>query len=274
MGTGVTFRHPPVVETVLGVQFDRLPELTNAHLGAFWEQRRIDWPQASDALPLNEQFEAFGKQSGWNRAIQLKMTQAPSARLQMRNVAGDRMIQVQNCRLDYNWIGLPGQQYPRYSTVRPEFDRVLGEFEKLIADGSLGQLAPNQWEVTYVNRMLKGTVWDDPKDWASVLGSLLGPAVAPEGLRLEGFGGHWHLEIKPGRGRLHVELQHAYVGGPDKEEALEMKLTARGPIDKEKEAKAEIDAGLNLGHDVIVTSFEKMTSQEAHDYWNREDGHG
>jgi uncharacterized protein (TIGR04255 family) len=228
----------------------------------------------TDAPPLTEQFEAFGKQSGWNRAIQLKLTQTPAARFQMRNVAGDRMIQVQNCRLDYNWIGLPGQQYPRYRTVRPEFDQVLGEFEKLIADDHLGELVPNQWEVTYVNHMLKGTVWDDPEDWASVLGSLLGPVVVPDGLRFEGFGGHWHFEIEPGRGRLHVELQHAFVGGPEQEEALAMKLTARGPTGKDKEAKAEIDAGLNLGHDVIVTSFEKLTSRDAHDWWNREIGHG
>ena len=31
------YEHPPVVETVIGVQFDSLPELRNAHLGAFWK---------------------------------------------------------------------------------------------------------------------------------------------------------------------------------------------------------------------------------------------
>lgn len=275
MEPGVTFKRPPVVETVLSVQFDRLPGLMNAHLGAFWQRRNAEWPSAADAPPLDEQFEAFGEQSGWNRAIQLKLTQAPSARLQMRNVSGDRMIQVQNCRLDYNWIGMPGQEYPRYRTVRPEFDRVLDEFAALIAEHGLGDLVTNQWEVTYVNHMIKGTVWHDPSDWADVFSSLLGMPAVPEGMRLEGFGGHWHFEIEPRRGRLHVEIQHAYVGGPEgKEEALAMKLTARGPIDRGKALPAAIGEGLNLGHEVIVTSFEELTSQQAHDYWNMESSDG
>lgn len=270
MDTGVTFRHPPVVETVLGIQFERLPGLTNAHLGAFWQQRKADWPQVNDAPPLQEQVEAFGGQLGWSRAVHLKLTQSPSVRIQMRNAAGDRMIQVQNCRLDYNWIGQPGQEYPRYRTVRLEFDQVLREFGKFIAAHDLGELVPNQWEVTYVNHILRGKLWDRPEEWAALFPSLPGPATTPSRARLEGFGGHWHFEIEPQRGRLHVELQHAFVGGADKKEALAMKLTARGPIEKDRDPTAAIDEGLNLGHDTIVRSFEDLTSQQAHDYWNRE----
>ena len=274
MTATVTFRHPPVVETVLGIQFERLEGLSNAHLGAFWAQWKSDWPSAVDAPPLEEQFETFGKNVGWHRAIKLKLTQSPSARLQIRNAAGDRMIQLQNCRADYNWIGQPGQEYPRYSTVRPEFDRVLSGFGELVAEHDLGELVPNQWEVTYVNHMPRGTVWNAPADWPMVFRSLPGLAVVPEGMCLEGFGGHWHFEIQPQRGRLHVELQHAFVEGPEKKEVLALKLTARGPISKEADAMAPIDSGLNLGHDAIVTSFERLTSRQAHDYWNREDGNG
>lgn len=274
MATDVTFRYPPVVETVLGVQFERLRGLTNAHLGAFWERRKKTWPHANDAPPLDEQFETFGKQAGWNRAIKLKLTQAPSSRLQIRNAAGDRMVQLQNCRLDYNWIGQPGEEYPRYRTVRPEFDQVLIKFRELVAEHELGVLVPNQWEVTYVNHMPRGTVWRDPQDWPAIFRSLPGLAVVPEGTDLEGFGAHWHFEIRPQRGRLHVELQHAYVEAPERREVLAMKLTARGPTRKEGDVVAAIDEGLNLGHEVIVTSFEELTSRQAHGYWNRENTDG
>lgn len=270
MGARVTFKHPPVVETVLGVQFQRLQGLTNAHLGAFWQERRADWPRIDDAPPLEEQFEAFGKQLGWNRAVHLKLTQAPSARVQMRNAEGDRMVQLQNCRLDYNWIG-PEQAYPRYRTVRPEFDRVLGEFRNLIAEHSLGELVPTQWEVTYVNQMPRGGLWNEPEEWTDLFTGLPGLATTPEGMKLEGFGGHWHFEIEPQRGRLHVELQQAFIGGCDeKQEVLVMRLTARGPLQNDQEPVTTIDAGLNLGHDTIVTSFRDLTSRRAHDYWNRE----
>lgn len=270
MDTGVTFRHPPVVETVLGIQFERMPGLTNAHFGAFWQQRKADWPKIDDAPPLEEQFEPFGKQLGWNRALQLKLTQSPSVRVQIRNVTGDRMIQLQNCRLHYNWIGRPGEEYPRYRTVRPEFDQVLREFEEFVAEQDLAELAPNQWEVTYVNHMLQGKLWNRAEEWPALFTSLLGSAATPTGLRLEGFGGHWHFEIEPQRGRLHVELQHAFVGGDEKQEALVMKLTARGPVQNNQDPTVAVDEGLNLGHDIVVTSFRDLTSQEAHDYWNRE----
>jgi len=35
-----TFENPPVVETVMSVQFDPLSKLTDAHLGGFWFERR------------------------------------------------------------------------------------------------------------------------------------------------------------------------------------------------------------------------------------------
>ena len=45
------YERPPVVETVLGVQFDSLPKFTNAHLGTFWEtQATKPRPSISPAL--------------------------------------------------------------------------------------------------------------------------------------------------------------------------------------------------------------------------------
>jgi len=118
---------------------------------------------------------------------------------------------------------------------------------------------------------LKGTVWNDPQDWPTVFDGLPGLAVTPQNTRFEGFGGHWHFEIVPQRGRLHVELHHAKAMAPDEREALVLKLTARGPIEKANDKTSGIDKGLNLGHDMIVTSFRDLTSKRAHDYWNKED---
>jgi len=41
--------NPPVVETILGVQFERLPAFKNAHLGAFW--KTLDTREWADVLP-------------------------------------------------------------------------------------------------------------------------------------------------------------------------------------------------------------------------------
>ena len=56
---------PPVVETILGVQFDPLASWRNAHLGVFWKTLNTDdWPNVSDAPPLQPQFERFAAAGG------------------------------------------------------------------------------------------------------------------------------------------------------------------------------------------------------------------
>ena len=62
------FRKPPVVETVLGVQFDPIPGFSNAHLGAFWKRLLAhensgsagEWRTLTDAPPIEPTFERFG----------------------------------------------------------------------------------------------------------------------------------------------------------------------------------------------------------------------
>ena len=265
------FRHPPVIETVLGVQFEQLPGLTNAHLGAFWGEIRADWPDAEDAPRLDDQREEFGGQRSWVSGLQLRVTQEPASRLRIKNKGGDRMVQVQNCRFDYNWLGHAGGDYPRYrAAVRPEFDRHLACFADFIGKNGLGELIPNQWEVTYVNHVPHGTVWAELEELAKVFRGLSGPAVTPSGFRLEGLGGHWHLEIEPQLGRLHVEVQHGRLGSQEGTETLVVKLTARGPMATDVDYHQAIDNGLNLGHDAIVKYFEETTSTEAQNYWDRE----
>ena len=177
------------------------------------------------------------------------------------------MVQIQNGRLDYNWLG--GGVYERYKNVRPGFDKMLHSFQEFIASGGLGEIQPNQWEITYVNHILKGTVWNEPCDWASLLVKAPGPSLDSQDLKMGGLGGQWHFEIVPQRGRLHVQLQHGRIGSENGDEALVLKLTARGPIGGEGGVE-NLDEGLNLGHDIIVTSFRDMTSKHAHEYWEKE----
>ena len=267
MSTEVSFKKPPVVETVLGVQFAKLPNFSNAHLGAFWASLGAEWSDVKDVPPLEEQFETFGESSVWASQMRLKLTQSPALRFQIRNTAGDRMVQIQNGRLDYNWLG--GGTYERYKSVRPGFDKMLQSFREFIAGGGLGVIQPNQWEITYVNHILKGTVWNEPCDWASLLVKAPGPSLDSQDLKMGGLGGQWHFEIVPQRGRLHVQLQHGRIGSENGDEALVLKLTARGPIGGEGGVE-NLDQGLNLGHDIIVTSFRDMTSKDAHEYWEKE----
>ena len=260
-----SFKNPPVVETVLGVQFDRLDGFTNGHLGAFWKSLPDGWSHVRNASSLDPTLERFTE--GPLRAdpgFLLTVTRDPSTRLLIKNHAKDRMIQVQNGRLHYNWLGAAGGEYPRYSKVRSEFDRTFKDFKGFVASEDLGELSPNQWEVTYVNHFPKGTVWNDPGDWVSVFPTLLGPTSKSVKGRFESFEAKWHFEIEPQKGRLHLDIHHGLRSGPEPAEILIMTLTARGPIDPQG---MTLDQGLELGRETIVRSFAALTSDEAHEYW-------
>ena len=110
-----SFSNPPVIETVLGVQFDRIRGLTNAHLGAFWAHIRAlsteapVWDEVEDAAPLDFTYERFGEEDAW-RPIggMLKLSDRPETRLRIRSQDKEWMLQVQDGRLHLNWIGRPG----------------------------------------------------------------------------------------------------------------------------------------------------------------------
>jgi uncharacterized protein (TIGR04255 family) len=141
------YEAPPVVETILGVQFEPLPGLKNAYLGGFWKTLdTAEWPTVSDAPPLPPQFERFTETFQWAPGIEFQLIQNPPGRLQISNRDGDRMIQLQNGRLHLNWLGEPGRKYPRYEKVREDFVWALQRFSGFLAAEKLGDFRPNQWE--------------------------------------------------------------------------------------------------------------------------------
>lgn len=263
------YDRPPIIETVLGAQFERLPGFKNAHLGAFWRTLDSDeWPTVSDAPPLQPQFERFAESARWAKGLQIQLTQDPTSRVQIKNKAGDRMVQVQNGRIHFNWLGDEGGEYPHYEKVRQGFAWVLKRFVEFLAEEKLGDFRPNQWEVTYINHIPKGTVWDTPNDWCFFRPLASVPTI--ENLvQGEGFTGEWHFVIPEQRGRLHVQWRHALRPDPEQEseEVIRLTMTARGPVEQtEKEAESILD-GLDLGREVIVRSFERFMTDEANRHW-------
>jgi hypothetical protein len=176
------------------------------------------------------------------------------------------MVQVQNGRLHYNWIGRGGQDYRRYRVVRPAFDRIYATFQQFLSHQKLGALQPNQWEVTYVNHIPKGSVWNSPADWAKLFVGLPGVWGEPSEVRLESLGVTWHFEIPERRGRLHIDLKHARLAEQEVKEVLRLTLTARGPVDE----TTPLSVGLDLGRRVIVLTFRDITCKEAWAYWELE----
>src|SRR5262249_28825361 len=130
----------------------------------------------------------------------------------------------------------------------------------------LGKLAPNQWELTYIDSFPKDEYWTTPADWATFLPGLFGRLFPADdlGIVLEHRAAEWSYEIKPKRGRLHIAAGPGRAG-EDKRDSLLLNMTARGPIGKG--GVETLRAGLDLGHDAALGAFLRVASDEAKRRW-------
>jgi len=239
-------------------------------LGAFWEcLGKEHWPNVSDAPPIPRQMERFSPEGPWGRSLRLQLTQNPLSRIRICNSIKDRMLQVQNGRIHLNWLGESGGQYPRYAALREEFHECIAKFEYFLEDHNLDKIVPDQWEVTYVNK-ITSNIWQTPADWGFF--KPLNPVPSIKGLiEAESFSGEWHFVIPEQRGRLHIQWQHAKETESDVNEHVQLRLTARGPIESGENLAESLYEGLDLGHLTIVQSFRNLMSDTANKEWNLND---
>jgi len=259
---------PPVVETVLGVQFARLPLFSAAHAGWFWSKRLgEDWPTVSQAAPLDPAHERFGDERQWRPKGVLRISgEMRAPRLQFASRDGERMVQLQDDRLHYNWRKREGD-YPSYEDLLPVFRSTLETYITFCEDAGLGEIVPNQWEVTYVNHIPHGKLWESGTDWSKLFPGFYVPVHKIAQLHFENASANWHLVIGDNLGRLHIELEHGRLGELTADEAILLTLTARGPVDIDKGQRLE--TGLELGHASIVRAFTEMTAPYAHGAWEK-----
>ncbi|HEX4053583.1 MAG TPA: TIGR04255 family protein [Tepidisphaeraceae bacterium] len=261
------YDNPPVVETVLSAQFARLPKFRTAHAGCFWKSALDEtWNSANDAPRLDDSFERFGDERVWGPPGGFRFSTGVEAqRTQIVRADATRMIQVQDSRFIYNWQKGQSIIYASYDSTRKEFGESYAKFKEFIKASDIGEIEENQWEVTYQNHLVKGELWDSPKDWRSIFPWFNFPASS---LRPDFVLGRWAFVLPEDRGRLHVTVNFGRTSltGP---EAIILELTARGTASSQ--AGFSVLEGFEIGHAAIVWTFTKMTSDRAHIHWKMRD---
>jgi len=259
------FDAPPVVETVLSVQFETLPLVRAAHLGLLWNEYRAAFPKTEERPALEQVIEQFPENPTARVGLRFQALESfPIPRIWFTNDQGSEMIQVQSDRFIKNWRKEgEGHLYPHYNdTIRPHFDRDYEIFLAFLKKNELGTPRVNQCEVTYVNHILAGEGWEHYGDvdkiftfWHSAEPIPPGP---PEDLRL-----HTRFAI-PGKdgkpiGRLHVDVQPG-VRTSDHRLMYVLHLTARGQVGD------GVDF-FDIGREWIVTTFKRLTTNSMHKIW-------
>jgi uncharacterized protein (TIGR04255 family) len=266
------FDAPPVIETALSVQFERLQGYSTAMAGWFWKSylARLPggeaWTKSVDAGRLEDQFQRFGAEELWVRPGFRMGPVGEPQRTQIIRDDDERMVQIQDSRLILNWRK-KSAAYPSFETVYGEFrETILPTFERFVTESGLAPLEPNQWEVAYINHIPRGELWQSPQDWSRVAPGLTFPQ-ASAGVHNDTFSADWRYVLGENLGRLFVGVRHIKPVEGDDTQILQIQLTARGAVDPGR--GLTLARGLELGHESIVRTFAAMTSSEAHRHWRR-----
>lgn len=261
------WKRPPVVEVALAVQFAPMEHLNPAYFGEFWRLIGGEgvFAKALQAQPIQAIADDFGETLEYSLPGIVFAPMTTESRIQFVSRDETRMVQIQNGWLVVNWVKQSANDYPGFEVLLADFRSVLGQFTGMIREKGLGTFTPNLWEVTYIDHIVKNTVWEDHSSVASVLPGLLGPSQL-DGGRFEAINSRWTFFFKEPRARLAMGLVTARSAKDAAEtEMLVLTTSARGPITP-GEPEAIFDR-LNSGRSIVVGAFKKATSAEAKAYW-------
>jgi len=262
------FENPPVIETVLGVQFVPLDRFMVPHFGLYWQKIKQEYDHFQVFPPLANVIEEFGSAIPSRLPqISVELINAPELRCWFLDKSENNLIQVQRDRFIHNWKKVKGDEpYPHYENIRPKFKAQWLRFCEFLAEEGLGTPEINQCEIVYVNHIEFGgpimSAADVPKlvrAWSATSSGDFLPKPEKVGLSAS-------YVIKEKKGRLHISLQPV-IRSRDAMEVLQLNLAARG-----RPASSHIDdilEWLDLGREWIVRGFTDFTTPEMHQIWRR-----
>lgn len=265
------YENPPVSEVALSVQFEPLQKLKTPYIGLLW-QKYIDsrsklnkvWEQPL----LKDRFELFQDEKLASR-IELSNI-PPLQRYWFLNESETELVQIQDNRFVRNWRRLDtAKDYPSYKKNREDFIKDFEIFETFLKEQSIGEVYPNQCEVTYVNPIPaegKYKIPDQLHNVVTFFQSEYSDSFLPD-LENINFTMQYVIQKEDNipLGRLYISLQS--VTSRENKFIYLLKLIARGkPCG---EGINGVLSFMDIGHEWIVRGFTSITTVAMHELWGK-----
>lgn len=264
------FQKPPVVETVLGVQFAELAGFLSSHFGLYYDRIRQQYPECKEQPRLRPVNEEFPRRMHFaDPSIELAPVNLPN-RMWFISKSGSELIQLQSDRFLFNWRERAQSGYGSYDENSETFLNELGGFCEFCDEIGLEHPKPNLCEVTYINHI-------DPLPNESIVDLF---AKVFTGLELnqkgswlpepEAFSYNRVYEIDKVAGRLYAEATIATRFEEEtKKQFIVLKMTGRVRLLDEK--SGSIADSLRKAHDWVVNGFADITDTQIQDErWMRQ----
>ncbi len=261
------YKHPPVHETAMGVQFEPIQNWVVPHFGLFWEGIRNQYPLTETHEFIISSLES--EELRFNPPDPTPILLPPDAvRCWFMTQAKSELLQVQKDRFIRTWRKVTGQEdYPRYDRMlRAAFKKDLEGFVEFAQSQGLGDVKVEQCDLMYINHLDQDEGWtsfeDLPKVFASWSGSVTeGFLPAPE---IASYNAAYRLPN--GQGRLRASLEYK-MRTRDQKRILELRLVARG-----RPNGPGVDGVLDwmdMAREWIVRGFTDLTTPQMHKIWQR-----
>jgi len=262
------FADPPVVETVLGVSFLEVPQLTSTQIVRFWARHLADaLPSDAERAPYDVPVERFPAPPPREELSVRLRVEPPPTRFMFS--AENHLVQIQSDWFAYNWRKTPARpDYERYEAGRERFQSHLEQFSAFLDADLEARLKPVQCEITYVNHIaLPG-----PTDGAGPLGAVLRDVQPAAGVYLPEphhaeFSSQYEMHAEDVVGRLHVSARTATVDRDSGAPRVVLTLTARGaPPSGDLFGVLRF---LDAGRVWIVCGFKDLTTPQMQERWGQ-----
>jgi len=258
---------PPAVETLMGVRFARLSSWNILHFGQLCAFFRHSYPAAKLVPPVIEERDIAQGSFDFND-IPLRVI--------LSNESETELLQVQSSMLMRNWKRTEqNEAYTHYSNLKPKFEEDWRLFKDFSQANGLAQPVVFQCEVTYVNHLLRGQVWESYNDLATLLKPFAPrrpisdsgrfyrylPEAAAVSLNVG-----YHI-VENGVS-LQIAIQSA-IRKPDGSEVIQMTITAKGP--PRSNTDQSISDALDSCHDAVILGFDDVITETAQKHWGKND---
>jgi uncharacterized protein (TIGR04255 family) len=259
------YSRPPVVEVSVGLQFTGLRQYTSLLAVDFYDQVKRDYPNVEEHPPLDPAFEIFGPGSAIPAARFEIVTGPPQPRFFFLSRDGSELLQFQRDRIHFNWRKVDGkQEYPRYPSVRSNFEKAFKRFSDWTDRHKLGSINVTQCEIAYVNNI----PLTDSANEECGLSKLFPWFEGLPGRTEEGnFQFRQRLVDDEGRPAARLTCNLQYGTDPTGHREARLMLLVRGPPG---------NAGLkhyleffDEGRKIIVHTFTNITTDHAHAIWGK-----
>lgn len=256
-----SYKNPPVVEVIMGVQFNNKMNIRTLDFADFWARLGRDvFGRYQEAPPLDPII--IQQQNTINFEF---ASTPPSPRYIFVNEDVSALVQVQRDRFLYNWKKLKDGEYPRYKNILPEFMGYYAVLDEFYKAKSKEILEPAILELTYVNII---DIHDEDKfsvdsilkdfSWITSKRYLKYPKHFQQTLVFD------IVEIQSSMTVVAERVEMIETG----ESKLKLELSVRGPA-LGSDLKGNIK-WFDMARENIVNGFTDLTTKGSHDIWGRE----